>query len=103
MRHSRGAGASSRHPSGPGRSTLPECPIHQGTATRSINAVAESFFATLKLELVDRYTWPTRRQARTAIFEFIEGFNNGQRRHSTLDYLSPAAFEGGYHAAASAA
>ncbi len=67
------------------------------------NAVAESFFATLKLELVDRYAWPTRRQARTAIFEFIEGFYNRQRRHSTLDYLSPAAFEAGYHAAASAA
>jgi transposase InsO family protein len=67
------------------------------------NAVAESFFATLKLELVDRYTWPTRRRARTAVFEFIEGFYNRQRRHSTLGYLPPAAFEAGYHAAASAA
>ena len=67
------------------------------------NAVAESFFATLKIELIDRYVWPTRRQARTAIFEFIAGFYNRQRRHSTLGYLSPAAFEAGYHAAASAA
>ena len=63
------------------------------------NAVAESFFATLKIELVDRYAWPTRRQARTAVFEFIEGFYNRQRRHSTLGYLSPAAFEADYHAA----
>jgi transposase InsO family protein len=67
------------------------------------NAVAESFFATLKIELVDRYAWPTRRQARTAVFEFIEGFYNRQRRHSTLGYLSPAAFEADYHAADSAA
>ena len=63
------------------------------------NAVAESFFATLKVELVDRYTWPTRQQAQTAIFEFIESFYNRQRRHSTLGYLPPAAFEADYHAA----
>ena len=67
------------------------------------NAVAESFFATLKIELVDRFAWPTRQQARTAIFEFIEACYNRQRRHSTLGYLSPAAFEAIYHAAASAA
>ena len=67
------------------------------------NAVAKSFFATLKLELVDRYTWPTRRLARTAVLEFIEGFYNRQRRHSTLGYLPPAAFEAGYYAADSAA
>ena len=67
------------------------------------NALAESFFATLKLELVDRYTWPTRRQARTAIFEFIEGFYNRQRRHPTLGYRSPAEFEARYHAADPAA
>ncbi len=73
------------------------------TDHRSINAVAESFFATLKLELIYRQPWPTKQAARTAIFEFIKGFYNRQRRHSTLDYLSPAAFEAGYHAAASAA
>ena len=67
------------------------------------NAVAESFFATLKVELVDRHIWPTRRQAQTAIFEFIESFYNRQRRHSTLGYLPPAAFEAEYHAAESAA
>jgi putative transposase len=57
------------------------------------NAVPESFFATLKVELVYRHGWPTKRQARTAIFEFIEGFYNRRRRHSTLCYHSPVDFE----------
>jgi putative transposase len=63
------------------------------------NAVAESFFATLKGELVDRQPWPTRTAARSAIFDYIEGFYNRQRRHSTLGYLSPAAYEAGHRAA----
>jgi putative transposase len=67
------------------------------------NAVAESFFATLKTELLDRRPRPTRRQARTAIFDFIEGFYNRRRRHSTLGYLSPAVFEAAYHSEAQAA
>jgi putative transposase len=57
------------------------------------NALAESFLATLKTELLYRNTWPTRRAARTAIFEYIEGFYNMRRRHSALGYLSPAEFE----------
>jgi putative transposase len=57
------------------------------------NAVAESFFATLQTELLDRYSWPTKQGLRSAIFEFIEVFYNRQRRHSTLGYLSPDAFE----------
>jgi putative transposase len=57
------------------------------------NAVAESWFATLKLELIDRQSWATRAQARRAVFEFIEVFYNRQRLHSSLGYLSPAAFE----------
>jgi transposase InsO family protein len=57
------------------------------------NAMAESFFATLKGELIDRQRWPTRAAARRAIFEWIEVFYNRQRRHSALGYLSPAAFE----------
>ena len=61
------------------------------------NAVAESFFATLKTELVDRQPWPTRQQAKTAIFEYLEGFYNRRRRHSGLGYLSPAAFEAVYY------
>lgn len=57
------------------------------------NAVAESFFATLQTELLDRYIWPTRQSLRSATFEFIEVFYNRQRRHSTLGYLSPSEFE----------
>jgi len=57
------------------------------------NAVAESFFATLKKELVHRRSWPTRRELISEVFEFIEGFYNTIRRHSTLGYLSPAQFE----------
>jgi putative transposase len=57
------------------------------------NALAESFVATLKTELLYRNSWPTRQTARTAIFEYIEGFYNNRRRHSALGYLSPAEFE----------
>jgi putative transposase len=66
------------------------------------NAVAESFFATLKVELVHDATWETRAAARTALFEYIEVFYNGQRRHSALGYLSPRTFEQRYHQVASA-
>jgi putative transposase len=66
------------------------------------NAVAESFFATLKTELLHRQRWATRQQARTAIFEYIEAFYNRRRRHSTLGYLSPADFEDRYHRQAAA-
>jgi transposase InsO family protein len=57
------------------------------------NAVAESFFATVKVELVRDATWATRSAARAELFEYIEVFYNGQRRHSSLGYLSPRAFE----------
>jgi putative transposase len=57
------------------------------------NAMAESFFATFKGELIDRVRWATRRAARQAIFEWLEVFYNRQRRHSALGYLSPVAFE----------
>ena len=57
------------------------------------NAVAESFFATLKTELVYLRRFATRAEARAAIFEFIESFYNRERRHSTLGYLSPVEFE----------
>ena len=57
------------------------------------NAVAESFFATLKVELVHDASWATRQAAGTELFEYIEVFYNGQRRHSSLGYLSPRAFE----------
>jgi len=57
------------------------------------NAVVESFFATLKRELVDGQVYRTRDDASTAIFEYIEGFYNPKRLHSTLGYLSPINFE----------
>jgi transposase InsO family protein len=57
------------------------------------NALAECFVTTLKTELLYRDTWPTRQAARTAIFEYIEGFYNTRRRHSALGYLSPAELE----------
>ena len=57
------------------------------------NAVAESFYATLQTELLDRQRWATRRALKTAIFEYIEGFYNRRRRHSALGYLSPQEYE----------
>jgi putative transposase len=60
------------------------------------NALAESFIATLKTELLYRHSWPTRESARTAIFfEYLEGFYNRYRLHSALGYRSPADFEEG--------
>ena len=59
------------------------------------NAVAESFFATLKVELVYETLFVTRAQARQQIFEYIEGFYNRVRRHSYLGYVSPVDYEGG--------
>jgi transposase InsO family protein len=57
------------------------------------NACAESFFSTLKNELVHHATFHTREEARTAIFEYIEVFYNRQRLHQTLGYLTPAEYE----------
>jgi len=57
------------------------------------NAVCESFHSTLKRELVYRHSWPTRAELRTAVFEYIEGFYNTTRRHSTLDHHSPTTYE----------
>jgi putative transposase len=58
------------------------------------NAMAESFFATLECELLDRRRFKNQAEARMAVFEFIEGFYNPRRRHSSLGYLSPIKFEG---------
>jgi putative transposase len=66
------------------------------------NAVAESFFSTLKLDLLYRHSWPTRAAARSAIFEYIEVFYNRERRHSTLGNLSPADYESDHAAVCSA-
>jgi transposase InsO family protein len=63
------------------------------------NAVAESFFHTLKAELVRDRNYKTRQEATADIFEYIEVFYNRQRRHSTLGFCSPAEFERRYYAA----
>ncbi len=60
------------------------------------NAMAESFFASLETELIDRTSWRTRADARLAVFDYIEAFYNPHRRHSALGYLSPAEFERRY-------
>jgi len=67
------------------------------------NAAAESFFATLKSELLHRAVWPTRQHAKTAIFHYVEGFYNRLRRHSTLNYQSPDVYEANYFAGSLAA
>jgi putative transposase len=60
------------------------------------NAMAESFFATLECELIDRRSWPTKTDARMALFSYIEGWYNPRRRHSALGQMSPANFESKY-------
>jgi putative transposase len=57
------------------------------------NAVAESFFATLEWELILQSDWHTRDEARRAIFQYIEGWYNRERLHSTLGYRSPITYE----------
>lgn len=66
------------------------------------HAVAESFFATLKAELLHRRPWPTRAAARLAIFEYVEVWHNRQRLHSTLGYASPLAYEEAHRRATAA-
>ncbi len=61
------------------------------------NAVAESFFATLKVEFVHDTEFGTRAQATREIFEYIEVFYNRVRRHSSIDYVSPMEFERNYN------
>jgi len=57
------------------------------------NAAMETFFKTIKAELIWRHSWQTRRAAEVAIFEYINGFYNPRRRHSALGWKSPLAFE----------
>ena len=57
------------------------------------NASVETFFKSLKAELIWRQRWPMRRQAEAAIFQYINGFNNSRRRHSYFGGISPLAFE----------
>ena len=67
------------------------------------NAVAESFFGTLKTELIYRRPWPSRRKAEAAIAEYLGVFYDRHRRHSYLDFLSPADYEESFETAAVAA
>ena len=57
------------------------------------NALCESFFATLECELLERHRFNTPQEARSTVFEFLEGWYNRHRRHSALGYLSPVEFE----------
>jgi transposase InsO family protein len=61
------------------------------------NAVAESFSATIKRELIDTRAWPTRAGLHRAVFDYIEGWYNTRRLHSSLDYCSPAEWEHIHH------
>ena len=60
---------------------------------RSFNAVVEAFFKTIKAEVLWQQSWPSRRAAEIAIFQYINGFYNPRRRHSALRWKSPMAFE----------
>lgn len=57
------------------------------------NAAVETFFKSLKAELIWRHSWNTRRETETALFQYINGFYNPRRRHSALGWKSPLAFE----------
>jgi putative transposase len=57
------------------------------------NALAEAFFATLECELIDRSVFHSHSEARLAVFDYVEAFYNSRRRHSSVDYLSPIAYE----------
>ncbi len=64
-----------------------------GTGNCYDNAAMETFFKTIKAELIWRETWHTRRQVEVAIFEYINGFYNPRRKHSALGWKSPLVFE----------
>ena len=57
------------------------------------NAAMESFFHSLKIEFIDQHNYLNRREAKQALFEYIEVFYNQQRRHSYLKYMAPVQFE----------
>ncbi|MFM9136246.1 MAG: IS3 family transposase [bacterium] len=67
------------------------------------NSLAESFFGSMQIELLDRRRWPTRTELANAMFEWIEGWYNPRRRHSALNHLSPIEFEKLHTAATEAA
>ena len=64
-----------------------------GRSPRSVNAMAESFFATLKTEFYYRRVWPTKKSARIEVGKWIEDRYNRRRRHVSIGQISPVAFE----------
>lgn len=68
-------------------------PSMSGKGNCDDNAAVETFFKTIKAELIWQRTWQTRREVEVALFEYINGFCNPRRRHSTLGGRSPLAFE----------
>jgi putative transposase len=60
------------------------------------NALCESFLATLECEVLDQHTFRSQDQARSAVFDFIEGWYNPHRRHSSIAYMSPLKYEMGH-------
>lgn len=74
-------------------SPLPRQPSDRLAPRSRLLPVVESFFATVKTELIHRRAWPTREAATSALFNYIEGWYNTRRRQSTLGYLSPATYE----------
>ena len=68
-----------------------------GSVGDAFDAMMESFWSTMQIELLDRKRWKTRVELSNAIFEFIEVFYNRRRRHSQLDYRSPIEFELSMH------
>jgi transposase InsO family protein len=85
-----------QYAAGPFRAALAKAGLTPSMSRRGNcydNAAMESFWSTLKLELVYRRTFASHLQARTDIFDYIEVFYNRQRIHSALDYLSPSEFE----------
>ena len=78
------------------RDQLKELPVLQSMSRKGNcwdNAVAESFFKTLKSEMINHVNFETRQQAKLATFEYIEGWYNRRRKHSTLDYQTPLQYE----------
>lgn len=78
------------------RGTIARCKMKQSMSRKGNywdNACAESFFSTLKTELIGKYIFHSRSEAQSAIFEYIEIFYNRTILHSTLDYLSPDEYE----------
>ena len=73
------------------------CSRSDARASAQDNPVAESFFATIKRELIDTRAWPTRAGLHHAVFEYIEGWYNTRRLHSSLGYMSPAKYEALIH------